>query len=175
MADEQEQQAQGAQQAEGGQEPDYKAMYEASQAELEKTKAYSRKHEAQAKSNAEKAKLYDEAQTKARSVEERLAALESENKALRDARDRADVVARVAKATGLDAATVSMLNGADEDQLTEQATAVRSMLGPSRRYPQVTDQAPATGGRAMTEEEIAKIKDPTRRIRARAEAIHNSK
>lgn len=177
MADEQqaEPEQSAEQQEASGQEPDYKALYEKAQKDLERTKAYSRKHEAQAKANAEKAKAFDAAQTKARTVEERLAALESENASLRAERDRAALVESVARATGLDAAIVGALNGADEDALTEQANAVKAAIGPNRRYPAVSDQGTATGPKALTDEEIAKIKNPAQSVRARAEAIHNSK
>ena len=81
----------------------------------------------------------------------------------------------VSRATGLDASIVGALNGADEDALTEQANAVKAAMGSGRRYPQVDDRDTGTGSKARTKKEIAEIKNPAQRIRARAEAIHNSK
>ena len=157
-------------------EPEFWIAVKKAQKDLERTKAYSRKHEAQAKANAEKAKAFDAAQTKARTVEERLAALERETADLRAARDRSALVESVAKSTGLDASIVGALNGADEDALTEQANAVKAAMGSGRRYPAVCDQGTGTGsGTALTEEQISKIKNPAERVRARARAIHDKK
>lgn len=174
MAEEQQAAAQEPQEG-AAQEPDYKALYEKAQADLDKAKESSRKWEGRSKANAEKAKAYDESQAKAKTVEERLAALEQENASLKAARDRADVVSRVAKATGLSESVVAMLNGTDEDALTQQAEGVKAAIGGTRRYPAVGDRGPATGSKPMTEDDFAKIKNPAERIRARAAAIHNSK
>ena len=75
-----------------GREPDYKALWEKSQADLERAKANSRKWEDRSKANADKARAYDASQEKAKTVEERLGALERENAGLRAARDRAALV-----------------------------------------------------------------------------------
>ena len=180
MAEDQSQQADetaaGTGAGEGGSEPDYKALWEKSQADLEKAKANSRKWEDRSKANADKAKAYDASQEKAKTVEERLAALERENADLRAARDRSALVESVARATGLDTSIVGALNGADEDALTEQANAVKAAMGSGRRYPALGDQGTGTGsGTALTEEQISKIKNPAERVRARARAIHDKK
>lgn len=101
---------------------DYKLLWEQAQAEADKWKAMSRKNEGKAKANADAAdQLAD--------LSQRLAAIEGENAALKEQAERAALVARVAKATGLDASIVGALNGADEETLTRQATAIAS-LGP---------------------------------------------
>lgn len=149
-------------------EPDYRELYE-------KARAESRKWEGRSKANAQKARAYDETEAKARTVEERLAALEGENAALRAERDRASLVSRVSAATGVDAAIVASLSGADEDALTGQAQAISSAIGGAPRYPVVHDagaHAPAGG---MTDEDVSKIKSPAERVRARAELIHQTK
>lgn len=180
MAEDQSQQADetaaGTGAGEGGSEPDYKALYEKAQSDLEKAKANSRKWEDRSKANADKAKAYDASQEKAKTVEERLAALERENADLRAARDRSALVESVARATGLDTSIVGALNGADEDALTEQANAVKAAMGSGRRYPQVDDRDTGTGsGASLTEDQISKIKNPAERVRARARAIHDKK
>ena len=123
MAEDQSQQADetaaGTGAGEGGSEPDYKALYEKAQSDLERAKANSRKWEDRSKANADKARAFDASQEKAKTVEERLAALERENADLRAARDRSALVESVARATGLDTSIVGALNGADEDALTE--------------------------------------------------------
>lgn len=178
MAEDQSQQADetAADAGTDGQEPDYKAPYEKAQSDLERAKANSRKWEDRSKANADKAKAFDASQEKAKTVEERLAALERENADLRAARDRSALVESVAKSTGLDASIVGALNGADEDALTEQANAVKAAMVSGRRYPAVGDQATGTGaGQAPTEEQISKIRNPAERVRARARAIHDKK
>lgn len=93
-------------------------------------KAEARKWERRAEENAEKAKAYDDSAAKARTVEERLAAIEAERDELAAAKGRADLVSRVAKATGLAEGVVSMLSATDEESMTEQAKAVLAMSTP---------------------------------------------
>ena len=102
---------------EGGEGTDYEALYT-------KAVAASRKWESRAKSNAEKAKKYDELAAGNKSVEDRIAALEAQNKQLEHERERAKVVKAVAKATGVPESIVSALSGADEESLTTQAKAI---------------------------------------------------
>lgn len=98
-------------------EPDYKALYEKSVAE-------SRKWEERSKANFEKAKLWDEVEEKNKTVEEKLAALASENKELKAEKARAELVSQIAKATGVDKAIIATLSGSDEETLTAQAKAI---------------------------------------------------
>lgn len=109
-----------AQGGEGGQEPDYKAMYE-------QLKAESRKWEDRSKQNKAKADKLDELMAGNGSVEGRIAALEAENKAMKDAKARHELVAKVAAATGLSESIVAALNGEDEESLTAQAKAVAEL------------------------------------------------
>lgn len=109
-----------AQGGEGGQKPDYKALYEASVKE-------SRKWEERAKANKDKADKWDEASAGSDSIEERIAALESENKQMKDATARHALVAKVAAATGLSETLVASLNGSDEEALTAQAKAIADL------------------------------------------------
>jgi len=107
---------------EGGkeQETDYKSLYE-------QMKAESRKWEGRAKANKEKADKWDAASGGNESVEERIAKLESENQAMRDAKERHDLVTKVAAATKLEYDVVASLNGTDEETLTKQAQAIAGL------------------------------------------------
>lgn len=96
---------------------DYKALYE-------QTLAASRKWESRSKSNAEKARKYDELAAGEKSVEQRIEALEAANKALENEKTRSKMVRSVAKATGVPESIVSALSANDEDSLTAQAKAI---------------------------------------------------
>ena len=110
----------GAAQGGEGQEPDYKALYE-------QLKAESRKWEDRSKQNKAKADKLDELMAGNSSIEERIAALEAENKAMKDAETRHALVAKVAAAVGLPEGLVGTLNGQDEETLTAQAKAVAAI------------------------------------------------
>lgn len=159
---------------ETGEDADYKALAEKLQADLDKVRANSRKWESRSKANAEKAKLYDEASDKAATVEERLAKLEDENKALKAQRGRAQAVSKAAKATGVDEALVGMLSGSDEKELTAQAKAFAAAMK-TAGYPVVPDEGPHGSAGGLTEEDVANIKNPSERVRARARLIHERK
>jgi hypothetical protein len=119
MAENQSNEA-NAQQQNQQQEPDYKALYE-------QLKADARKWEDRAKANKQKADKYDEMAAGSSSVEERIAALEAENKAMKDAKAHAELVAKVAAATALPEALVATLSGSDEETLTTQAQAISAL------------------------------------------------
>lgn len=110
----------GAAQGGEGQEQDYKALYE-------QLKAESRKWEDRSKQNKAKADKLDELMAGNSSIEERIAALEAENKAMKDAETRHALVAKVAAAVGLPEGLVGTLNGQDEETLTAQAKAVAAL------------------------------------------------
>ena len=101
-------------------EPDYKALYEQALKD-------SRKWESRSKANKEKADRWDAAAAGNDSLEERLAALESENQAMKDAEARRELVAKVAKAVGLSESIVAYLTGNDEDTLTAQAKDIAAL------------------------------------------------
>ena len=117
-------------QQQGAEQPaqDYKALYEAAVAE-------SRKWEGRSKANLKELEELKRNRPKDRTVEERLAALESENEALRASAARSALVDSVAKATGLDRSIVAALNGADEEALTGQAQAIAAQLRPRASAP----------------------------------------
>lgn len=110
----------GAAQGGEGQEPDYKALYE-------QLKAESRKWEDRSKQNKAKADKLDELMAGNSSIEERIAALEAENKAMKDVETRHALVAKVSAAVGLPEGLVGTLNGQDEETLTAQAKAVAAL------------------------------------------------
>lgn len=114
-----------------GTEPDYKALLEkankdlqAAQAEAEKWKSLSKKNEGRAKSNAGAAKDLEDANTQLADLSARLSAIEKENATLKAEAARAEVVSKVAAATGVPEAIVSSLAASDEKALTEAATAI---------------------------------------------------
>ena len=92
------------QQPAGQPEQDYKALYE-------QTRAESRKWEGRSKANAKELEALRRQPAQDRTVEDRLAALETENAALKAAKARAEMVREVATATGLQESIVASLNG----------------------------------------------------------------
>ena len=128
MAEESKQQEPNAATGEG---TDYEDLYkqsqkalEAAKAEAEKWKSLSKKNEGRAKSNASAAKDLEEANSQLADISERLAAIESENATLKANAERAGIVSKVAKATGVAEAIVSSLAATDEEGLTAAATAI---------------------------------------------------
>lgn len=104
----------------GGDGKDYKALYE-------QLKADSRKWEERAKANKAKADKFDQLAGDGDDIEQRIAALESENQAMKDAEARHALVAKVAASVGLSESLVETLNGTDEDALTKQAKAIADL------------------------------------------------
>ncbi len=148
----------------GGQ--DYKALYE-------KALAESRKWEGRSKSNL---KELEELKAKAnkpedRTVEERLAALESENESLKASAARSKLVDAVAKATGVDRSIVAALNGADEEALTEQAQAIAAIQKPAGGAPQAPEAGNKQKGGKPSKKDILSIEDPKERKAAIAANI----
>lgn len=116
---------------ETGEAPDYKALLEqarkeleAAKADAERWKAHSKKNEGRAKSNADAAKDLEDANAQLADLSARLSAIEEENATLKAEAERAEVVSRVAAATGVPEAIVSSLAASDEKALTEAATAI---------------------------------------------------
>lgn len=132
-------------------EPDYKALYE-------KEKANSSKWEKYAKANLDKAKQYDEAadelgkaNEQRTTFEERLRALEDENKQLRMQQARAAAVSEVAGETGLPESVIAALGGNTKDELAEAAKSVAEYV---KRSP-----APYVGSDGKAPAKPAKQKD----------------
>ena len=128
---------------------DWKAMYE-------KALAQSRKWEKRSKANADKAKKWDEAAAGEESLEDRIANLEADKKALEDAKARSELVAKVAAKTGLAEAVVSTLNGADEKELESQSLAIAALkpkgapsIGEAGKFPR------SDGGKKSTAQMFA--------------------
>lgn len=123
-----ESEQQPGQQAAEQPEQDYRALYEQARAE-------SRKWEGRSKANAKELEALRRQPAQDRTVEDRLAALEAENEALKASAARNALVESVAKATGLDRSIVAALNGADEEALTGQAQAIAAQLRPRASAP----------------------------------------
>jgi len=109
-------------------EPDYKALYEQAKADAEKWKAHSRKNEERAKSNAGAARELGDATQQLEDLSKRLAAIEGENAQLKAEAERAQLVAKVAAATGVPEQIVAALAATDEESLTVQAQAVADLM-----------------------------------------------
>ena len=137
------------------------------EAEAERLKKESRKWEALAKKNKGKADLWDAQGAQAPTVESlndelndlkvRLAASEAE-------RERERTLARVSQATGVPAA---LIHGDDEESMTESAKAVAD-FAESRQPGYPLDKGGSGGGKKVNRESIESIKDPAKRIMARA-------
>lgn len=133
-----------------GKEPvDYRALYEAEKAAHEQTRQQSRKWEDRAKANKDGA-------SKASTLEEQVAALNAQMAAITTERDelaakskRAEIVARVANATGVDAEIVGAFAANDEEGLTKAASLVK---GRSNSYPQTRDMG-STGTTGHTDDD----------------------
>lgn len=110
------------------------------QAEAEKWKALSRKHEDSSKANADKAKLYDDAQeaakTEAQKQADALAKLQQENEALKVTNLRA----KVAEEKGVPAA---LLTGSTQAEIEAAADALIAFRGEQKP---ATPAAPSAAG-----------------------------
>lgn len=132
-------------------------------AEAERFKKESRKWEARAKENKGKADLWDAQGAQAPTVE-------SLNDELNDlkgrlaASERERTLARVSQATGVPAA---LIHGDDEESMTASAKAVADFAD-SRQPGYPLDKGGSGGGKKVNRESIESIKDPAKRIMARA-------
>ena len=126
-------------------ETDWKAKYE-------KMREHSREWEKKAKANQSAAdeleKQRADSQTEQQRAMERAERAEAELQKLRDEAERSRIVAAVSSSQGVPADLVSMLNGADEDELSEQVDRIRKVLlaAPAR-----TDDG---GGRTVAKKSI---------------------
>ncbi len=104
------------------------------------------------------------------SVEDDLAALRAELAGMKAEKARAELVAKVAEEKGVPA---QLLHGDDEAALRASADAIAAYVSSQAPgYP--TDKGGAGAARALTAEQISKIKDPVERVRARARNIENN-
>lgn len=144
-------------------EPDYKTLYEARQADVERLKAESRKWEKRSKENRDAARQAEEAAKK--SVEDEVAELKAQLRRMEDEREHANLVASVAKAKGVPA---ELLRGGDEEELNDFADRLAEFAKASAPgVPADKGGAPA-GGQRMTAEQVRKIKSPIERVNAYA-------
>ena len=123
------------------------------EAEARKWKELSRKNESRMKENAEKARLYDEAQEQGKSELQKAQEAAAKAEARAAAMEAEALRARVAAATGVDA---DLLSGSSEDEL--RASAERLLAW---RAAQVPKGAPATDA-GVRGEEIRAAKQLTR-------------
>ena len=123
------------------------------EAEARKWKELSRKNESRMKENAEKARLYDEAQEQGKSELQKAQEAAAKAEARAAAMEAEAMRAKVAAATGVDA---DLLSGSSEDEL--RASAERLLAW---RAAQVPKGAPATDA-GVRGEEIRAAKQLTR-------------
>lgn len=145
------------------------------EAEARKWKELSRKNESRMKENAEKARLYDEAQEQGKSELQKAQEAAAKAEARAAAMEAEAMRAKVAAATGVDA---DLLSGSSEEEL--RASAERLLAW---RSAQVPKGAPATdagvrgdeirAARQLTREDLKKM-SPAEIIKARQDGQLNN-
>lgn len=147
-------------------------------AEYEKVLAQSRKWEQRSKDNAAAAKeleaLKDASKTDAEKLADATKRAEKAEAALAEyerERERAAIVAEVAAAKGVDAEWLGRMAGDDREAIEANADYIASKLSGAPIYPSVPDNG---GSKAapITREQIDAIKDPTERLRVRAQHLN---
>ena len=145
------------------------------EAEARKWKELSRKNESRMKENAEKARLYDEAQEQGKSELQKAQEAAAKAEARAAAMEAEAMRAKVAAATGVDA---DLLSGSSEEELRASAERLRAWRGA-----QVPKGAPATdagvrgdeirAARQLTREDLKKM-SPAEIIKARQDGQLNN-
>ena len=145
------------------------------EAEARKWKELSRKNESRMKENAEKARLYDEAQEQGKSELQKAQEAAAKAEARAAAMEAEALRARVAAATGVDA---DLLAGSSEEELRASAERLLAWRGP-----QVPKGAPATdagvrgdeirAARQLTRDDLKKM-SPAEIIKARQDGQLNN-
>ena len=145
-------------------------------AEYEKLLKHSRSWEDKAKRLKEKADRLDELEASTKTDAEKLAdaqsraeAAEAELAKYKADAERAGIIAEVAEAEGVDASLLSMMRGDTRDEVEAAARQLKAELSKVPLYPPVTDKGAAGQKGGMTLDEIRAIKDPKKRLEARAE------
>lgn len=142
-----------------------------SEQQSDEWKALARKWEKRAKANEAKAKKWDATQKDAPTIESMAQQIEELKADAENARKQAEhqtLLTSVSQATGVPA---QLLKGQTEEELTQSAQAIADYAKSTGvGFPQ--DKGGGAKKQPMSAEEIAKIKDPTARIRARAENIN---
>ena len=145
------------------------------EAEARKWKELSRKNESRMKENAEKARLYDEAQEQGKSELQKAQEAAAKAEARAAAMEAEALRARVAAATGVDA---DLLSGSSEEELRASAERLLAWRGA-----QVPKGAPATdagvrgdeirAARQLTRDDLKKM-SPAEIIKARQDGQLNN-
>lgn len=145
------------------------------EAEARKWKELSRKNESRMKENAEKARLYDEAQEQGKSELQKAQEAAAKAEARAAAMEAEALRAKVAAATGVDA---DLLSGSSEEELRASAERLLAWRGA-----QVPKGAPATdagvrgdeirAARQLTREDLKKM-SPAEIIKARQDGQLNN-
>jgi hypothetical protein len=132
---------------------DYKAMYEQAIAE-------SRKWESRSKSNADKAKQFDELQDANKTLEERVASIEAANKALEDEKARSNRSKAISNETGIPNDMVSaVLSATDEDEMTAAFKAIVEYYKTPGGAPKVPEAGKFPNGKAEPDEKRKFVRD----------------
>lgn len=146
-------------------------------AEYDKLLEQSRKWEGRAKSNAEKAKAYDEAQAKSMTdaeradrAEKRAEDAEAKLAAYEKAAERTAIVSEVSEAKGVDAELLARMSGDSREEVEANADFIAERMAGASIYPSVSDGG-RTAASPITREEIEAIRDPRERVRMRAKHI----
>ena len=92
---------------------------------------------------------------------------EASTAALRAEAQRAEDVREVAERAGVDAGLLSLMRADTREELEEAAEAILQRAGRAPRYPAVYDGG-AGGTSPVSKQDIESIKDPVRRVAARA-------
>ena len=136
----------------------------------------SRKWESRSKANAEKARAYDAAQRGAEDGQQAAAeAVERAEKAERELAqlkaqaERAKTVAEVAAAKSVDPALLALMRGDTREEVEAAADALARAVGGAPIYPGVPDPGKGAAAKAAPED-FGQIKDPEKRVMARAES-----
>ncbi len=147
-----------------------------SREEYDKLLAQSRKWEERSKANAAKAKELDDLKAATQTDAEKLAdavkradEAEAKVRAFEAKAERASIVAEVAAAKGVDADWLSRMSGTTREEVEAAADWLKARIAGTPIYPSVHDGGGAGSQAGPTPEEIEKIKNPSERLRARAE------
>lgn len=134
----------------------------------------SRKWEARSKANAEKAKAYDaaqkgaeEGQKAASDAVERAERAEAELAQLRAEKARSGIVAEVAAERKVDPALLALMQGDTREEVEKAADALSKAVASAPIYPGIPD--PGNGQADPGEVDFKDIKDPEKRVMARAQ------
>lgn len=134
-------------------------------------KAEAKKWEKRSKANETKARKWDAAQKDAPTIESMAQQIEELKADAEKARKQAEyqtLLSNVSQATGIPA---QLIKGTTEEEMTQSAQAIAEYAkSTGAGFPQ--DKGGGAKKQGLTRDEIAKIKDPVARVKARAENIN---